>query len=250
MFSVRKRARLAGVALAGIMLAGSAAANAGVVVKSSGPSADQYPVGEEVADSSTISLRAGDKITVLTDRGTKVMQGPGTFRVGERPTRTRARLTNMTRRNAARGARTGAVRGSGGSSGPDTIPNLWLVDVTRGGPTCLYNLDRVRLWRPVSEEAQTYRISQVGTNEALDVEFVGTESVRALDPAGLQLMNGQSYTITGPASEGGSMPNVEIRVIEMTEAFRQPAELARALVANGCMSQVAVLGNTAEAEAS
>jgi hypothetical protein len=46
------------------------------------------------------------------------------------------------------------------------------------------------------------------------------------------------------------MPNVEIRVIEMTEAFRQPAELARALVANGCMSQVAVLGNTAEAEAS
>jgi hypothetical protein len=176
------------------------------------------------------------------------MQGPGTFRVGERPTRTRARFANLTRRNAARGARTGAVRGTGGGSANQ--PNLWLINVAASGPTCLYNLDNVRLWRPVSDEAQTYRVTEQGSGEYLDVEFVGTESVRALDPEGLKLTDGATYTITGPAFDGEEMSSVDITVMAMTELYRTPDRLAQALVDNGCMSQLAVLANTAEAEAS
>ncbi|MEL7219103.1 MAG: hypothetical protein AAGK01_11820, partial [Pseudomonadota bacterium] len=198
MFSDKLKARVVGLALAGAAMSLSGAAAAGVVVKSSGPSAGTYPVGKKVADSSTITLRAGDKITVLTNGGTKVMQGPGTFRVGEGATRTRARFARLTRQGASNRARTGAVRG--GAAGSPTMPNLWLVNVAESGITCLYDLENVRLWRPSSGEGQTYSISPQGSEMTLDVNFVETESMRALDPEGLKLANGSTYTITGPAA--------------------------------------------------
>jgi hypothetical protein len=248
MFSDKLKARVVGLALAGAAMSLSGAAAAGVVVKSSGPSAGTYPVGKKVADSSTITLRPGDRITVLTNGGTKVMQGPGTFRVGEGATRTRARFARLTRQGASSRARTGAVRGGG--AGPATMPNLWLVNVAASGTTCLYDLDNVRLWRPSSGEGQTYTIAQQGSETALDVSFVETESMRALDPGGLKLANGGTYTITGPAAEEASPASVDVTIVALTETYRQPDLLAAALAENGCMGQLAVLGDTAEAEAS
>ena len=69
---------LAGAAatIAALGFIGSTPAQAGVVVKSSGPSAATYPVGRKLSDSSTITLRAGDSVTVLTDSGTRVITGP------------------------------------------------------------------------------------------------------------------------------------------------------------------------------
>ena len=255
MFSDKFKARLAGLALAGAIMSVPSVASAGVVVKSSGPSAGSYPVGRQVADTSTITLRAGDKITVLTDAGTKVMQGPGTFRVGDGATRTRARFSNLTRRNASSRSRTGAVRGTG--EGTPRRPNLWFVDVTSAGTTCLYNFDRVRLWRPTAEAAQTFTITDTATSNSLDVTFVGTETIRALDPAGLMLSSGSTYTISGPtavAAEGEEAPDASPTSISVTFAAMPsdnmgPAQLAQALAERGCSAQLGVLGDVAEAEA-
>lgn len=253
MFSVKMKTRLAGLALVGALVAVPGAASAGVVVKSSGPSAGDYPVGRQVADTATIALRAGDKITVLTDSGTKVMQGPGSFRVGEGVTRTRARFSNLTRRNASTRSRTGAVRGTG--EGAPRRPNLWLVDITASGTTCLYDFDRVRLWRPSASEAQTYTFTDQATNMALDVNFVGTEAMRALDPEGLKLTDGSSYTIWGPktaeeaSQEAGAMPSISVKFVSMPDDIRQPDLLAQALAERGCMTQLSLLGDVAEAEA-
>ena len=247
MFSVKSKARMAGLAAVAAVMTLPGAAAAGVVVKSAGPSAGTYPVGKKVADSSTITLRAGDKITVLVNGGTKVMQGPGTFRVGEGATRTRARFARLTRQGASNRARTGAVRG--GKTGSASMPNLWMVNVAAAGTTCLYDLDNVRLWRPAADEGQTYSIAQQGSDGSLDVNFVEKESMRTLDPEGLKLADGSTYTITGPSAEG-SNASVDVTIVALTETYRQPDALAGALAENGCMGQLAALGDIAEAEAS
>ena len=249
MFSDKMKSGLMGLALAGAAFAVPSAASAGVVVKSTGPSAGSYPVGRQVADGSTITLRAGDRITVLTDDGTTVMQGPGTFRVGEGATRTRARFSNLTRRSASRRARTGAVRGAG--DGVSRSPNLWYVNVAAAGSVCLYDMSAIRLWRPVADEAQTYSIVDQGSDTALDVTFVGTEAVRALDPAVITINPGTEYDILAPAAEGGSeeRPTVSIRFVMLDEEYETPDALAGALIANGCTAQLSVLADSLEEDA-
>lgn len=78
MFSVRTFT--IGLALAGAALAG--AAQAGVVVSSSGPSKAQFPAGKKLDDNSSITLRDGDTVTVLTAGGTRVIKGAGVHLVG------------------------------------------------------------------------------------------------------------------------------------------------------------------------
>ncbi len=249
MFSDKMKARIGAIALAGAALAiMPTTASAGVVVKSSGPSAGTYPVGRQVADSSSITLRSGDRITVLTDSGTRVMSGPGTFRVGEGATRTRTRFSNLTRRGSSSRVRTGAVRGAEGGTPPR--PNLWMVDVTAQGNQCMFDFDRVRLWRAVREEAQTFSIVDHASQDSLDVTFVGTEATRALDPTGLSVVSGGTYTITSPISpETGVSSKAVVTFVELEGEPESPAELAAALYANQCTTQLALLGDMAEMEA-
>lgn len=249
MFSVKMKTRLTGLALVGAVMTIPAAASAGVVVKTSGPSAGTYPVGRQVEDSASITLRAGDKVTVLTDRGTRVMQGPGTFRVGEGATRSRAQFSNLTRRRAARQVRTGAVRGAGDGGGIPLSPNLWYVNVAAAGTMCLYDMSAVRLWRPDPAGAQTYQIKDQATQGSLDVNFVGTEAVRALDPNGIPLTDGGNYTITASAVEGGAASSVDVKFVTLTEEYPTADQLAQALIENGCTAQLGVLADTLEASA-
>ena len=56
-----------------------AQAQAGVVVAVSGPSAKTYPVGRKIGPSDKIVLQAGDTLTVLDEKGTRVLRGAGSF---------------------------------------------------------------------------------------------------------------------------------------------------------------------------
>lgn len=250
MFSDRIKARLAGFALAGAVIAMPAAAMAGVVVKASGPSADRYSVGTQLDDNSSITLRAGDKITVLVEGGTRVMEGPGTFRVGEGASRTRARFSQLTRRGSQRRVRTGAVRGADGD-GPSLVPNIWFVNVMAPGNMCLYDLDRVRLWRPQTDVAQTFRIVDQATQATLEVNFVDNEEMRVLDPTAMNVVNGGTYSIMAPTADEEEGPGdpVTITVVELAGELDRPDMLAAALAEAGCTSQLTRLGETAEAEA-
>ncbi|MEM7780705.1 MAG: hypothetical protein AAF697_09970 [Pseudomonadota bacterium] len=251
---------MTGLALVGALFTLPSFASAGVVVKSTGPSAGEYPVGRQVADSSTITLRAGDKITVLTDSGTSVMQGPGSFRVGEGATRTRARFSNLSRRSAAARARTGATRTAPGELGEDGFevptnpPSLWFVNLATEGTVCLYDLNRVRLWRAVTADPQTYTIQDQSTQDSFEVNFVETETMRAWDPAALPLLAGRNYAVTGPASAGeGDEPSTTVTTVinfaTLEGNFRQQDELASALIANGCTAQLTQLADELEAYA-
>ena len=139
---------LAGAALsfAALGFLGSTPAQAGVVVKSSGPSAETYPVGKKLDDAASVTLRTGDSITVLTGSGTRVISGPGTHRVGARGASKRTAFAMLTRQQSGARVRTGAVRG--GATGSSTNSNLWNIDISRPGKVCLPAGDAITFWRP------------------------------------------------------------------------------------------------------
>lgn len=243
MFLDKMKARHAILALAGAALALPVAGHAGVVVKSTGPSATRYPVGTKLDDSASIRLEAGDVVTVLTADGTRVIKGAGTFRVGDRPQVASDRFASLTRKRAATRVRTGAVRAP--EEEAVTNPSLWYVDVTRSGTICLYDLATVRLWRPGTEGTSTYRISAHDGNAQAEVTFDDTVTVAALDPARLPVTETGHYTITAP---GGST-SAQINFVLLGEDFEQPDALAEALIAKGCTVQLETLVSSLAASA-
>ena len=243
MFLGRYALRVAAMALTGAALAlPLAAAQAGVVVKSTGPSSTKYPVGSKLDDAATIVLKAGDVVTVLTSDGTRVIKGGGTFRVGDRPKVASDRFASLTRKRAATRVRTGAVRAPDVAAA--TNPSLWYVDVTRSGTICLYDLATVRLWRPGTAGTSTYSISGEGDTAArAEVTFDDTVTVAALDPARLPITEGARYMITAP---GGS-PAAQIQFVLLADDFAQPDALAEGLIAKGCTVQLDALATSLEA---
>jgi len=238
MFSDRIKARLGALALAGAALALPAAALAGVVVKSTGPSATRYPVGTKLDDSATITLKAGDVVTVLTAEGTRVIKGAGTFRVGDRPQVAADRFASLTRKRAATRVRTGAVRGDADETVSN--PSLWYVDVTRSGTICLYDLATVRLWRPGTDGTSTYTIADHAGTAKAEVTFDDTVTVAALDPARLPITEGGHYMITAP----DGTTSAHINFVLLADDYAAPDALAEALIAKGCTVQLDALAVT------
>ena len=202
---------------------------AGTVIASSGPSASQYRVGAQVANTQRITLRAGDSVTVLDNGGTRIFSGPGTYvlarRSGQAENRAFAALT--TQRSADR-ARIASVRGEGGAQ--VTNPSLWYVDIARSGTVCLADPARVRMWRgdPVAEA--TYSITAPGMSAA-QVTFPASEGIAAWGAA-TPPSEGVTYTI------GTS----EVTFKFLAEVPEDPEAMAQALLAHGCTLQVEQLG--------
>lgn len=243
MFSTRMKARIGALALTGAALALPVAALAGVVVKSTGPSAARYPVGSKLDDNASITLKAGDVVTVLTAEGTRVIKGAGTFRVGDRPNVAADRFASLTRKRAATRVRTGAVRGEADET--VTNPSLWYVDVTRSGTICLYDLATVRLWRPGTDGTSTYAIADHAGTAQAEVTFDDTVTVAALDPARLPITEAGHYMITAP--DGATIAHVNF--VLLAEDYQAPDALAEALIAKGCTVQLEALAASLEASA-
>lgn len=232
---------LAALALAGAgtALVAPAAAIAGTVVASSGPSAGKYPVGKKLADTARITLKAGDKVTVLTSKGTRVISGAGTHVVGARGGSRASTFAALTRSNSRARARTGAVRsGKPASSAPRA--SLWSVSVAQAGTVCLpQSGGRVNLVRPAGEGQATYNIASSGSAAHTHVTFEDGETMKALDTTIMPISAGMDYTISGP--NGGSPVTVNFTMLD--EVSRNPEDLASALIANGCTGQLELLSN-------
>ena len=140
-----------GLVAAGLSLglASSAWADA-LVVRASGPSAKLYPAGRKLADGGSVTLKAGDVVTLLDAKGTRTLRGPGSFGVtaASAAPASNVALAALLDTKRVRRARTGAVRGTLGEA-PATPkrPNLWLVDVAQPGALCFADPAAVRLWR-------------------------------------------------------------------------------------------------------
>lgn len=234
--STRRMAAIALAAAACALVPG--AVSAGVVVSASGPSAGDFPAGRKIGDSERIVLRAGDTLTVLDDRGTRVLRGAGTFTLGQQGGDSRrSTFAVLTERRSAQRVRTGAVRGeeAEGSLAP---PNLWYVDINRPGRTCLADTERVRLWRGSAEGSAlfTLRGSQGGGKT---VRFSDGEIMAPWDLVALPVTEEAEYRVT--AEDGSDAGNLSFAVL--SSVSEEPEDLAAQLIENGCDRQLELLSS-------
>ena len=219
-------------------MAVSGAANAGVVIKSSGPSASQYPVGKKLDDAGRIVLKAGDSVTVLADGGTRVISGAGTHRVAERGISKRSTFAALTRERSKSRVRTGATRGQ---IGDETLSrsSIWYVDVSQSGTMCVSDMSAVRMWRPGREQDSTYVIASASSPEHVHVSFPKDVMIADWDAALMPLSDGAEFSITGPGGEPVTLKFAQLEAMPET-----PEDMADALIAKGCTGQLELLAST------
>lgn len=239
------KAVLAGAAaIAGLMLAGTAFAQS-VVVRSTGPSAATYPQGKRLAANTSVTLRAGDLVTVLDKSGTRVLSGPGTFTLNGAVNRDAAGGTAlaamMTRGGGAR-TRTGAVRGALSApvptapSGPD---NIWYIDVGKGGTYCVADPATLVMWRPARVDEGTGKLlSQDGSSA--DVTWRAGSALKLWPSASVPVVDGQTYTF----SNAVGMP-VKIRTMLLANVPTDEIDVAAAMADKGCTAQLDLLASLA-----
>lgn len=213
-----------------------ASVQAGVVVAVSGPSAKTYPVGRKIGSADKIVLQAGDTLTVLDEKGTRVLRGAGTFSLSAKAGADRSSaFALLTRQRSAQRMRTGAVRDT--TAGPITRPNLWYVDVRQPGTMCLADPAEVRLWRPVTAGEQLYAIG-LGTKVASRANFGDGDMLTVWDLSQAPITDGATYVIAGG---DGKPSEVTFRLLgAMPEA---PEALASRLIELGCTAQLEVLSS-------
>jgi hypothetical protein len=231
MFSVR----CASIALALAVAGAGHAAQAGVVVSATGPSAAQYPAGKKLDDNSRIVLKDGDRVTVLTANGTRVISGAGTHQVGAAGASKRSTFAVLTRQRSGQRVRTGAVRG-GPAEPSGRNPNLWYVDVSQAGTVCVADPAAIRLWRPAAQGATTLVLARPGSADHIHVSFADGEADTAWDRDRMPLAEGATYTISGP--DGTQRV---VRYTMLGAAPDDPEALASQLIEKGCSAQLALL---------
>jgi hypothetical protein len=223
--------------LIGAMLA--TAAQAGVVVSASGPSAKSYPVGRKLADTDRIVLQPGDSITVLDQRGTRVLHGAGSYTLAQQSGPSKSgTFAVLTRQRSAQRMRTGAVR-AGDVGGPISSPNLWYVDVSGSGTVCLPAADDVRLWRAATGGSATYSIRPSGGGSPAPVTFADGEMLSPWNTTVLPVTDGSSFVISRP---GAPDATITFRVLGAVPADAEG--LAEKLIESDCKAQLDLLSST------
>ncbi len=226
-----------------------------LVVRSTGPSAPAYPVGRRLADSDRIVLRTGDRVVVVGDAGTRTLSGPGNFPVragaiangGSRATLRRY----ISAGNSTTISRTGAVRGDPGADAP-RAPNLWVVDISRGGTFCVADAASLNLWRG-NLDADTLltveRLDTPGTTPAglaparlapVRLAFVTGQALRLWPADVMPVTEGARYRLSGAGLSAPVEVGFALSGAPATDA--NAATVAEMLAMRGCNGQLADLG--------
>lgn len=207
---------------------------AAIVVASSGPSAGQFPAGKKLNEDGRITLQKGDSVTVLDQRGTKVLRGPGRFNVSQpgRPLPNPA-FAILTRQRSSSRVTVGAVRT--GEDGKPLSPNLWYVDFARPGTKCIVDPANVSLWRADADKPAQYRISSAGGETT--VSFSKDATLAPWNAAEAPVANGASYSIAGKAGEDIG----ELTFVLLPDPPADEEALALALIDKGCTAQLDLL---------
>ncbi len=213
----------------------STAALAAIVVASSGPSARDYPVGRKLDDKGSITLRAGDTVTILDSKGTRVLRGAGTFRISQPGEASRASTLNaITRQRASSRVRTGAVRNDG--TGPVASPSIWYVNIVTNGPQCVTSLDAIRFWRPDTKTAANYTVTDTRSGSRTALDFAAGDMLATWN-LNKSAVSGDQFSIAAP--DGKRLG--EMSFVLIPDVPRDPEAVAAALIEKGCSAQLNLL---------
>ena len=236
-------AAVVGAVVAGLGGMPLAAAAQSVVVRSTGPSAAQLPPGKRLPANAAVTLRSGDRVTVLDRSGTRVLTGPGAFTLDASVVRDQTaatRVAGLLTRGAAPRTRTGAVRGApdAAPAGPRRPESVWYIDSTRGGTWCVADPRALVLWRPDQAGDLTATLSGArGTSAAVAWR---RGSALKLWPATLPVSDGGTYTLTGAGTGATSRTVIITRILPALPA-NDFAATAGMLADAGCTAQLELL---------
>ena len=210
------------------LLASTSAAAAVLVVRSSGPSAAAYPPGKALPDSHKLNLKTSDVIVLLDSRGTRTLQGPGSFSVlaSASPAASPARTTGTN----ARRVRLGAVRGTNTRS-------VWQADLDRSGNVCVANPADLGLYRSDSSAEAHVTLSDAASGKTADVHFASGQSIAAW-PSELPASSGARIGVTGLASPA----TVTLKMLSPVPSGLEG--MAQSLIRADCQAQLDVLIDT------
>jgi hypothetical protein len=209
-----------------------------VVIRATGPSAAAYPMGRRLPAGASVVLKAGDQVTVIDQAGSRVLAGPGSFRLDNAVNRDaggNTALASLIARGGAR-TRTGAVRGEteapAEATGPD---NVWYVDVSRGGTVCIADPAQVVLWRPNRAETGNGTLFAADGTPA-EVTFRAGSALKLWPVAALPVIEGQTYRFTSPVGQ-----TVKITARLLAAVPDDAVAVAALLAEKGCKAQLDVL---------
>lgn len=231
--SLIKIIMMTGVAASlGVAVATPASAGS-IVVRSTGTKA--YPTGKVLADNVRIALRAGETVTLLDGKGTRVLTGPGTFStvVGGGAAQ-ETRVKNILGNSGTRVARTGAIRSGATAARPTSI---WQADISRSGTVCVANPAAFSAWRPATETPASYTITHVESGKSATVAFPSARAQAPWPAASLPVTDGGTYRISGPGLVGGAEVKMAVMGVQLTGLEGTVSELMK----RGCTSQYELL---------
>jgi hypothetical protein len=219
--------RVALLAAAAALFVSTSAAAAVLVVRSSGPSATAYPPGKALPDTHMMKLKASDVVVLLDSRGTRTLQGPGSFSVaanaGPAAGAVRSAGTN------ARRVRLGAVRGAGTRS-------VWQAELDRSGNVCVANPSELTLYRGDAAKPADVTLTDASGKSA-NVHFEANQSDAAW-PSALPVISGAKINVSGLSAPA----TLTLRILSPVPSGLEG--MAQSLIRADCQAQLDVLINT------
>jgi hypothetical protein len=235
---VRSSHVLAALSLGAAIVVSAPAVAETLVVRASGPSAGSYSPGKRLPDGVTVTLKAGDVLTLLDARGTRTLRGPGVFGPGAAEAGSSSSIASFIGARSATRARTGAVRNPSLAPVNPRSPNLWYVDVSKATTACVTDAANIKLWRPSSAEAATLAIAGKGVSGT--VRFEAGQSVADWPSANLPVTEGAAFTLSG----AGLAQPVAIRFSILGLSASGLEDAASTLIARQCDAQLNLLIET------
>jgi len=210
-----------------VLTAASSASAAIIVVRATGPSAAQYPVGKSLPDTASVRLRGGDTLVLLDPKGSRTLKGPGIF-----PAAASGGGTSVSSFSALMASAEGR-RGRVGAVRPPPQPRqLWQASSDTGETFCFANPAGVLIRRENIAEARVISVVDLVTGKSAPVRFAAAQQI-ADWPAALPLVGGHRYKVGSAESE-----------MKQINAGANYADLGSALIQNGCLSQLDALSTT------
>jgi hypothetical protein len=205
-----------------------------IVLKSSGPSAKAFVPGKPIADNITVTLKAGDVVTLLDGQGTRVLKGPGTFSTTVN-TQTSSNFASVLKNTGTRQVRTGAVRGAV-SEALVRPTNVWLVDTTKSATVCVADTSAVSFWSPTGEQGGSVTLTRVSDGKSVPVELRPMQLVKAWPTAELPISDGAQYRVT----RGAEAP-ITLRFATMGPNPQGVESTISGFIRAGCNAQLDLL---------
>jgi hypothetical protein len=221
-------ARMLLIAASAALLASTSAAAAVLVVRSSGPSAAAYPPGKALPDNHVLRLKATDTVILLDSRGTRTLNGPGSFSV--LASASPATGTGNTAGTSARRVRLGAVRGTGGTR------SVWQADLGRTGNVCIANPGELTLYRPDSTAAADVTLTD-SDGKTATVHFDANQW-EASWPSAIEVTAGKRINVSGLATPA----TLTLRQLSPIPSGLEG--MAQSLIRADCQAQLDVLVDT------